>query len=110
VPVFSFPLFWSVCTADQKSGDDDFSHRNIERKTSQPFNSLKFKKMDQTSSNSSSFEDLAKDNDVKDIKEDEDIMDILGNKQLTKKVCHVQISQHFVCLFMSVLDSGERRT
>jgi hypothetical protein len=44
--------------------------------------------MEPTSSNSSSFEDLAKDNDVKDIKEADDFMDILGNKQLTKKVCH----------------------
>lgn len=42
-----------------------------------------------TSSNSSSFEDLAKDSDVKDVKEDDDFMDILGNKQLTKKVCHI---------------------
>lgn len=42
-----------------------------------------------TSSNSSSFEDLAKDNDVKDIETDDDFMDILGNKQLTKKVGHL---------------------
>jgi hypothetical protein len=38
-----------------------------------------------TSSNSSSFEDLAKDNDLKE-SEDKDFMDILGNDQLTKKV------------------------
>lgn len=37
-------------------------------------------------SNSSSFEDLAKDADVKDVEKDDDFMDILGNKQLTKKV------------------------
>lgn len=44
--------------------------------------------MDQqgTSSNSSSFEDLAKDNDVKDSETEEGFMDILGNNQLTKKV------------------------
>lgn len=44
--------------------------------------------MDQpTSSNSSSFEDLAKDaaEAVEDSEKD-DFMDILGNKQLTKKV------------------------
>lgn len=35
---------------------------------------------------SSSFEDLAKDSDVKDSESDEGFMDILGNKQLTKKV------------------------
>lgn len=39
-----------------------------------------------TSSNSSSFEDLAKDNDVKDGATDDGFMDILGNQQLTKKV------------------------
>lgn len=37
-----------------------------------------------SSSNSSSFEDLAKDNDVKE--EETDFMDILGNNQLTKKI------------------------
>lgn len=44
--------------------------------------------MDQpgTSSTSSSFEDLAKDNDVKDTEQEEGFMDILGNNQLTKKV------------------------
>lgn len=44
--------------------------------------------MEQTSSNSSSFEDLAKDNDLKDEEklQDEVFMDILGNNQLTKKV------------------------
>jgi hypothetical protein len=44
--------------------------------------------MDQpgTSSNSSSFEDLAKDNDVKEAEKDDTFMDILGNNQLTKKV------------------------
>lgn len=44
--------------------------------------------MEQTgaSSNSSSFEDLAKDADIKDIEQDDSFMDILGNKQLTKKV------------------------
>lgn len=41
-----------------------------------------------TSSNSSSFEDLAKDNDVKDSETNDSFMDILGNKQLTKKVGH----------------------
>lgn len=39
-----------------------------------------------TSSNSSSFEDLAKDSDVKESKQDDGFMDILGNNQLTKKV------------------------
>lgn len=39
-----------------------------------------------TSSTSSSFEDLAKDNDVKDSEKDDGFMDILGNQQLTKKV------------------------
>lgn len=39
-----------------------------------------------TSSNSSSFEDLAKDNDVKESETDDGFMDILGNDQLTKKV------------------------
>lgn len=46
-----------------------------------------------TSSNSSSFEDLAKDNDVKESEKDDGFMDILGNNQLTKKVG--QISQCF---------------
>lgn len=39
-----------------------------------------------TSSNSSSFEDLTKDNDVENMGKDENFMDILGNNQLTKKV------------------------
>lgn len=43
-----------------------------------------------TSSDSSSFEDLAKDQDVKDDEKDEVFMDILGNNQLTKKVGHFQ--------------------
>jgi hypothetical protein len=38
------------------------------------------------SSDSSSFEDLSKEAEVKDDVKDEDFMDILGNKQLTKKV------------------------
>lgn len=37
-------------------------------------------------SNSSSFEDLTKDNDVKEGETGDGFMDILGNKQLTKKV------------------------
>lgn len=45
--------------------------------------------MDPSNSNSSSFEDLAKDNDIEGAKESDDFMDILGNKQLTKKVCQV---------------------
>lgn len=40
-----------------------------------------------TSSNSSSFEDLAKENEMKD---DSEMMDILGNQQLTKKVGHLR--------------------
>ena len=44
-----------------------------------------------TSSNSSSFEDLAKDHDEKDEDKDEDFMDILGTNQLTKKVGHFTI-------------------
>lgn len=48
-----------------------------------------------TSSNSSSFEDLAKDNDVKDSETDEDFMDILGNKQLTKKVGQLNLISQF---------------
>lgn len=44
-----------------------------------------------TSSDSSSFEDLAKDHEVKDEEKDEDLMDILGNNQLTKKVGHFAI-------------------
>lgn len=43
-----------------------------------------------TSSTSSSFEDLAKDSDIKENEKDEgrdeSFMDILGNNQLTKKV------------------------
>ncbi|CAG9806011.1 unnamed protein product [Chironomus riparius] len=39
-----------------------------------------------TSSNSSSFEDLTKDNEVENMQKDETFMDILGNGQLTKKV------------------------
>lgn len=39
-----------------------------------------------TISNSSSFEDLTKDNDVKNGEADSGFMDILGNNQLTKKV------------------------
>lgn len=39
-----------------------------------------------TSSNSSSFEDLTKDNEVENMQKDEGLMDILGNNQLTKKV------------------------
>lgn len=44
--------------------------------------------MDQptTSSNSSSFEDLAKETDIQDSEADDGFMDILGNQQLTKKV------------------------
>lgn len=38
------------------------------------------------SSNSSSFEDLAKETDIRDTEQDDDFMDILGNNQLTKKV------------------------
>lgn len=49
-----------------------------------------------TSSNSSSFEDLAKDNDVKESETDEDFMDILGNKQLTKKVGHLLLFRNIV--------------
>ena len=51
-----------------------------------------------TSSNSSSFEDLAKDADVNEIEKDEDFMDILGNKNLTKQVeqkLHKAISHYF---------------
>lgn len=44
-----------------------------------------------TSSNSSSFEDLAKDNDVKEGEQDDGFMDILGNKQLTKKVGQIAL-------------------
>lgn len=44
-----------------------------------------------TGSNSSSFEDLAKDNDVKDGEADDGFMDILGNQQLTKKVGQIAI-------------------
>lgn len=54
--------------------------------------------MDQpTSSNSSSFEDLAKDAaEAVEDSEKEDFMDILGNKQLTKKVGQLNsISQYF---------------
>lgn len=39
-----------------------------------------------SSSNSSSFEDLAKDSDIKEGEKDDGFMDILGNNQLTKKV------------------------
>ena len=39
-----------------------------------------------TSSNSSSFEDLTKDNEVENMQKDETFMDVLGNGQLTKKV------------------------
>ena len=39
-----------------------------------------------TSSNSSSFEDLTKDNEVENMQKDDSFMDILGNNQLTKKV------------------------
>ncbi|CRK98122.1 CLUMA_CG011490, isoform A [Clunio marinus] len=39
-----------------------------------------------TNSNSSSFEDLVKDHDVKDSVQNDDFMDILGNNQLTKKI------------------------
>jgi hypothetical protein len=61
-----------------------------------------------TSSNSSSFEDLAKESDGKD---GVDFMDILGNNQLTKKV-----GQRFRLVFRHILinlwiffqDSGER--
>jgi hypothetical protein len=45
----------------------------------------------ESTSNSSSFEDLTKDNNVKDSDADSGFMDILGNNQLTKKVA--QISQ-----------------
>lgn len=38
------------------------------------------------SSNSSSFEDLTKDNDLIESEKDASFMDILGNDQLTKKV------------------------
>jgi hypothetical protein len=44
-----------------------------------------------TSSNSSSFEDLTKDNDLKEESaRDELFMDILGNDQLTKKVSELR--------------------
>lgn len=38
------------------------------------------------SSDSSSFEDLTKESEMKEEEQDENFMDILGNKQLTKKV------------------------
>lgn len=49
--------------------------------------------MEQTAtiSNSSSFEDLAKDNEVEDMQKDEGFMDILGNNQLTKKVSSLNL-------------------
>lgn len=53
------------------------------------FVKLFLEKMDSqngNSSNSSSFEDLTKEAEVKDELQDENFMDILGNKQLTKKV------------------------
>lgn len=40
------------------------------------------------SSDSSSFEDLTKESEMKEEQKDESFMDILGNKQLTKKVGH----------------------
>lgn len=46
-----------------------------------------------TSSNSSSFEDLTKDNEIENMQKDEGFMDILGNNQLTKKVCE---SDYFI--------------
>lgn len=38
------------------------------------------------SSDSSSFEDLTKESEMKEEEKDDTFMDILGNKQLTKKV------------------------
>lgn len=38
------------------------------------------------SSDSSSFEDLTKESEMKEEEQDDSFMDILGNKQLTKKV------------------------
>ena len=46
-------------------------------------------------SNSSSFEDLTKE-DVKDTESSDGFMDILGNQQLTKKVGQI-ILQNFSC-------------
>jgi hypothetical protein len=49
--------------------------------------------MEQTAtiSNSSSFEDLTKDNEVENMQKDEGFMDILGNNQLTKKVISLSL-------------------
>jgi hypothetical protein len=61
----------------------------------------------ESTSNSSSFEDLTKDNDVKESEADVGFMDILGNNTLTKKVGQSEISQFDLQLTESLSGASE---